>query len=172
MRRGACSAYASAAEVTVGSIARNRGGSRMSSALRISRWRGVVSVRCRTRPAAALALEAQNSMALVVAEVLDVPKQRLGDAQTVVGEQGDEGRRAGSIRLRRGDEAAQFIPGEPGGGGVVRDAGPGGVGEGRLGDGAVVALGVAVEAGQRREAPAHARRRLADLPWSTREPTT
>jgi hypothetical protein len=45
--RSACSAYAA----VPGSIARNRGGSGTSSAVRISRWRGVISVRCCTRPA-------------------------------------------------------------------------------------------------------------------------
>jgi len=79
-------------------------------------------------------------MALVVAEVLDVAGERLGDAQAVVGEEGDEGGRAGAVRVCRGDEAAQFVPVEAGGGGVVGDAGPGGVGERGLGDGAVVRL--------------------------------
>jgi|GEM_PF-3023228 len=75
------------------------------------------------RALAALAGEAQHPVADLVAEVLHVPGQRLGDAQAVVDEQAHQRHRAGPIDFGSAEQTAQLVPVQTHGGRVVVDPG-------------------------------------------------
>jgi hypothetical protein len=67
----------------------------------------------------ALAHDPQHAVSALVAEVLDVAGEDLGDPQPVVDEQADQRRRPGPVRLGGGEEAVELVGGQPDGGGVV-----------------------------------------------------
>ncbi len=98
-------------------------------------------------------------MAELVAEVLDVARERLVDAQPVVGQQRDQRLRPRPVRLGGVEEGLELVAGEPDAHRGVGDAGALDVGDGVVLE-HVDLDGVAVEARQARQPPRDARRRL------------
>ena len=98
-------------------------------------------------------------MAELVAEVLDVARERLVDAQPVVGEQRDQRRRPRPVGPGGVEEGLELVAGEADAHRRVGNAGAFDVGDGVVLE-HVDLDGVAVEARQAREPPGDARRRL------------
>jgi len=113
------------------------------------------------RSPAAFAGDVQHPVASLGAEVGGVGRQRLTDAQAVVGEQGEQGQvpaalagAGGGPLPGEGEHGPELVTVEPGGLAVVSDFGPAHAGDRRPVDEVFVG-GVAVEAGDRGQAPGH-----------------
>jgi hypothetical protein len=95
---------------------------------------------------------------LLVAEVLDVARERFVDAQAVVGQQRDQRRRPGAVGVCGIEELLELVAGQADGHRACGDAGALDVAHGVFVEHADLDA-VAVEARQTRQAPSDARRR-------------